>query len=84
MSIGRITSRIEIVALLLLDELDAQSQSGRCLITRPTQVPTASGIPIGGCTSAETATPDGRHIDDKAAVAAAIGEGQSRRANLPG
>jgi len=30
---------------------------GNGLTTRPTQAPTASGIPICGCTSAETATP---------------------------
>ena len=32
--------------------------SSRCLMTRPTQAPTASGVPTAGCTSAEIATPD--------------------------
>jgi hypothetical protein len=32
--------------------------SGKCLTTRPTQAPTASGIPTRGCMSDETEAPE--------------------------
>lgn len=54
---GRMTSRSRSSRLCCSTNLTAKP-SGKCLTTRPTQAPTASGIPTRGCMSDETEAPE--------------------------
>src|SRR5260370_41279012 len=65
--------------------------SGSSRTTRPMQAPTASGMPTGGCTAADTATPEAETsmmkqgwVDPSASVSMECGCGGTMRAGFFG